>query len=449
MLSGRVTAVLGGGLLLAAGLAGAVAAMPSPQDLDPHTATVSALQDIQAAIGELQQVSADTGATGATPFRKTAHRAINDLVGQSDSRYDKEAGSSADSIGALGHLDRILHDSQTQPWVKPVSSAKVNVQAAVGGLQNALDEDELQRYMLDTSEALTNLEVAIGRASRNDAFGGLRGALANTVLGIPSHSRVTSGCREPTGLPAYGVKNGYVFYVAVPVSHGQVQLPDNFSSSKLAVNNKRLIAYTAVAHLRSQLCSQDKASVSEDHQTPLELAAAAGFVRVADRPQGQMETTSAHAIKIAKASNADKANASKSSGSGNSSGLPALYTTKQAKAGKRLFNNKCVACHGENLQGKSAPSVAGKDFLQVANRNGWTLQDLRNVVVYNMPFNNPGTLSKHQYADVLAYLLAANCYPAGNRPFPKDGSDALGKLNVEAPSNMHPTDKKTGVCSVQ
>jgi mono/diheme cytochrome c family protein len=188
--------------------------------------------------------------------------------------------------------------------------------------------------------------------------------------------------------------------------------------------------------------------MSDDHQTPIELAATDSFVRVAESSKGQAEATSAHAIRIAKASEVDNADASKSAGSGHDSGLPALYTSKQAKAGKRVFNNKCVACHGENLQGKSAPSVAGKDFLEVANRNGWTLQDLRNVVVYNMPFNNPGTLSKHQYADVLAYLLAANCYPAGNKPFPKDGSDALGKLHVEPPGSMHPTDKKTGVCSV-
>ena len=76
------------------------------------------------------------------------------------------------------------------------------------------------------------------------------------------------------------------------------------------------------------------------------------------------------------------------------------------------------------------------------------LDDLRSVVVYNMPFNDPGTLSKHQYADVLAYLLAANCYPAGNKPFPESGSDALSKLHVEPPGSMHPTDEKTGVCSV-
>lgn len=441
--SGRVTAVLGGGLLLAAGFAGAVAALPAPRDFDPHTATVAALDDIQAAVGELQKAS-DSNLTGAGPFRKSAHRAINDLVGEADPRFDKTAGSSADANGALVHLAHVLHDSQSQPWVTPVTSAKVNVQAAVGSLQNALDDDELQSFMLDASDALTHLDVAIGRASGSNAFGGLRGALANTVLGIPLHARVTSGCSELSAVPAYGVKNGYVIYVAVPVSGGKAELPGNFSSSQLTVSGKRLVAYTAAAHRRSKLCGSTNASTSVQDQSPLELTAAAGFVRVVDSPVRKAKMTSAHSTAVAKASEA--MNTKPSSHYGDA--LPALYTTQQAKAGKRVFENKCVTCHGENMQGKSAPSVAGKDFLEVANRNGWTLNDLRNVIVYNMPFNDPGTLTKHQYAEVMAYLLAANCYPAGDKPFPEYGNDALAKLRVESPDKMHPSEEKLGVCSV-
>lgn len=448
--SGRVTALIGGGLLLAAGLVDAVGALPAAGQLDPHHETVTALQDVKAAIVELRKVSDDSSLSGAEPYRKAAHRAINDLVGNADPRYDAKSGRSADPGGALVHLGHVLHDSSSQPWVQSVTGANVNVQAAVGGLQNALEDDELQDFLLDESEALAHLDVAIGRSSGSGAFGGLRGALANTELGIPPHARVISGCSEPSVVPAYGVKDGYVIYVAVPVSGGKAQLPENFSSNKLVVNNKRLVAYTAAAQLRGQLCSGVDASASPRYQKPIQLAAAAGFIRVANAPDGHSQSTSVDPIRIAKVSDTNKANASKSAGAsaGGDSGLPALYTTQQAKAGKRVFNNKCVACHGEHLQGKSAPSVAGKDFLEVANRNGWTLQDLRNVVVYNMPFSNPGSLSKHQYADVLAFLLASNCYPAGSKPFPESGSDALSKFNVESPDKIHPSNKKTGVCSV-
>ena len=447
--SGRMTALIGGGLLLAAGLVDAVGALPAPGKLDPHHETVAALQDVQAAIVELRKVSDNSNLNGAEPYRKAAQRAINDLVGHADPRYEANVGSMADPNGALVHLGNVLHDSSSQPWVQSVTGANVNVQAAVGGLQNALEDNELQDFLLDASDALTHLDVAIGRSSGSDAFGGLRGALANTELGIPPHARVISGCSEPSVVPAYGVKNGYVIYVAVPVSGGEARLPENFSSNRLVVNNQRLVAYTAAAQLRGQLCGRVNASASEQHQKPIKLAAAAGFVRVADAAGGQTSSTSAKSTFIAKASDANADNASKSAGASDDAGLPALYTTQQARAGKRVFNNKCVACHGEHLQGKSAPSVAGKDFLEVANRNGWTLDDLRSVVVYNMPFNDPGTLSKHQYADVLAYLLAANCYPAGNKPFPESGSDALSKLHVEPPGSMHPTDQKTGVCSVK
>lgn len=441
---GYLTAIIGGGLLLAAGLVGVSAAPNGEKSLTPHAATVAALKDVQAAIDELQKASNDTGATGSGPFRQSAHRAINDLVGQSDPRFDDSAGSSADAIGALGHFDRILHNSQSQPWVKPVTSAKVNVQAAVGRLQNALADDELQDFMLDASDALTNLDVAVGRASRSDAFGGLRGALANTTLGIPSHARVTSGCSKPSAVPAYGVKDGYVLYVAVPVHDGKAQLPENFSSSQLTVSGTRLVAYTAAAYRRSNLCGGTSASAAGDHD-PVELAATRNFIRVDDAQEGVSAPAPGQPIMIAKASDA-----SKSTTSGHhDDGLPALYTTKQAKAGKSIFQNKCVTCHGEHLQGKSAPAVGGENFLSVANRNGWTLDDLRSIVVYNMPFDNPGALTKHQYADVIAYLLAANCYPAGDKPFPEDGSDSLSKLQVESPDKIQPTNKKFGLCSVK
>ncbi|MGD2139431.1 MAG: cytochrome c [Burkholderiales bacterium] len=446
---GHVTAVLGGGLLLAAGLAGAMPALPASQSRDLNAHTIAALADVQTAIAELQK-STDPGlAGGAGLLKSNAQRVINDLVGTADPRYEKNADMGDDALGALGHIDHVLHDSESEPWVAPVTTASVNVQAAVGGLQNAINDDELQSFLIDASDALTHLDVAVGRTSDAGVLGGLRGALANTVLGIPPHSHVISGCDEPSAVPAFGVKDGYVVYVAVPVSGGNVSLPDYFSSNQLEVSGKRLVAYTAAAQIRNQLCARHQASASGiERHAPLNLAAAAGFVRIADPPvpvnSPQSKTRS---TKLVKASGADKPATSKST-SGHDHALPVLYTAKQAKAGKRIFENKCVTCHGAHLQGKSAPSVAGKDFLQVANRNGWTLGDLRNIVVYNMPFNDPGTLSKHQYADVIAYLLASNCYPSGDKPFPADGSDGLASLRVESPDKMHPTDAKLGVCRV-
>jgi hypothetical protein len=46
---------------------------------------------------------------------------------------------------------------------------------------------------------------------------------------------------------------------------------------------------------------------------------------------------------------------------------------------------------------------------------------LRTIVTKQMPLTAPGSLTPHQYASIMAYLLAANCVkPSGNgtTPFP-------------------------------
>jgi mono/diheme cytochrome c family protein len=40
----------------------------------------------------------------------------------------------------------------------------------------------------------------------------------------------------------------------------------------------------------------------------------------------------------------------------------ALFTLQQAAEGKALFSVRCASCHGDALQGGSAPALAGADF---------------------------------------------------------------------------------------
>lgn len=126
----------------------------------------------------------------------------------------------------------------------------------------------------------------------------------------------------------------------------------------------------------------------------------------------------------------------------------AIYTTAQAKQGEAIYTQSCASCHGTNLQGVAAPAIAGKDFLGTAQKNGWTIGILRTIVTENMPFNNPGSLTAGQYAEVLAYLLAANCYPAGTTPFPEHATANLAHLKITEPSHLAGTPDRFGVCSV-
>ena len=55
---------------------------------------------------------------------------------------------------------------------------------------------------------------------------------------------------------------------------------------------------------------------------------------------------------------------------------------------------------------------------------------MRTTVFENMPFSNPGSLTPEQYANVLAFLLASNCFSAGPQPFPKTAVPVLAKVKL-------------------
>ena len=93
----------------------------------------------------------------------------------------------------------------------------------------------------------------------------------------------------------------------------------------------------------------------------------------------------------------------------------AVYTEEQAKRGKDLFGATCAACHGESLDGlESAPPLTGVQFN--ANWDGTTLGDLGERIRISMPADKPGSMSRPQLADVIAYLLKVDNFPAGDKP---------------------------------
>ncbi|MBD5635800.1 MAG: cytochrome c, partial [Candidatus Eremiobacteraeota bacterium] len=127
---------------------------------------------------------------------------------------------------------------------------------------------------------------------------------------------------------------------------------------------------------------------------------------------------------------------------------PALYTVPQAHAGAAVYRQYCIQCHGADLQGTAGPAVAGTEFLNSAKGNRWSMSDLRTTVVENMPFSNPGSLTQKQYADVMAFLLASNCYPAGTTPFPTANRPAYAHLKIGPQAGAKPV-AKTGVCALK
>jgi cytochrome c len=125
------------------------------------------------------------------------------------------------------------------------------------------------------------------------------------------------------------------------------------------------------------------------------------------------------------------------------------YTAAQAHAGSAIYRRACLQCHGADLQGAAGPAVAGTEFLTNAQHNKWTLGDMRTTVFENMPFSNPGSLAPQQYADVMAFLLASNCYAAGTQPFPTAAAPTLAKVKLGPIHGARLSNPRLGTCSVR
>jgi mono/diheme cytochrome c family protein len=107
-----------------------------------------------------------------------------------------------------------------------------------------------------------------------------------------------------------------------------------------------------------------------------------------------------------------------------------LFTAAQATRGEALYLERCAACHGQALAGmEAAPALAGPGFS--ASWTGTPLGDLFERIRISMPQDKPGSLSRPQTADIVAYILSYNKAPAGQAELPPD-ADALKTVTIAA-----------------
>lgn len=91
-----------------------------------------------------------------------------------------------------------------------------------------------------------------------------------------------------------------------------------------------------------------------------------------------------------------------------------VYTASQAERGGALYQETCASCHGPQLGGiDAAPPLTGGRF--ASNWNGIKLGDMVERIRITMPQSSPGSLSRADVADVLAYILEVNGFPAGEK----------------------------------
>jgi quinoprotein glucose dehydrogenase len=100
------------------------------------------------------------------------------------------------------------------------------------------------------------------------------------------------------------------------------------------------------------------------------------------------------------------------------------YTEEQSKRGEAVYTKSCGFCHEDQSM---APPLQGDGFLK--SWSDKTAGALFDKIQMTMPLNEPGTMSDQQSADLVAYILKLNHFPAGQEPLAHDAA-ALNSISL-------------------
>ena len=100
-----------------------------------------------------------------------------------------------------------------------------------------------------------------------------------------------------------------------------------------------------------------------------------------------------------------------------------VFSSEQSARGELEYMRTCKRCHKRDLSGdfiEDAPPLIGEEFM--SNWKPWTLGDLFEFLTTDMPPKPKERLeiSTSNYADILAFMLDKNGFPAGNVELPPD-----------------------------
>lgn len=121
-----------------------------------------------------------------------------------------------------------------------------------------------------------------------------------------------------------------------------------------------------------------------------------------------------------------------------------VYTAAQATRGAVVFDAECAACHGPSgAGGGMAPQLVGAAFS--ANYDGLTVGDLFDRNRTTMPPGNEGSLTAQQLADITAFMLQFNGFPAGDKELSSQGMMLKGiKYVAQQPAKPNQGDRPPG-----
>jgi len=95
-----------------------------------------------------------------------------------------------------------------------------------------------------------------------------------------------------------------------------------------------------------------------------------------------------------------------------------------------IYEDSCSSCHASDLLGAGPmPALTGSGFRK--EWDGQSLGDLFERMSVSMPADKPGRLTPDQDADVLAFILKSNDFPAGKAEM-KGSTPELSRIKFVA-----------------
>ena len=144
---------------------------------------------------------------------------------------------------------------------------------------------------------------------------------------------------------------------------------------------------------------------------------------VAVRPYGPTATLALAALAVVQASVGLAAEPPQSpEGAEYRSTRDGVYSSHEAGRGRALYERVCSYCHDM--------SEFGPEYM--AGWEGQPIGALYDFIRATMPEDNPGDLSRQQYADVVAYMLRINGAPTGEQGLGNDIAQ-LDQVLIEGP----------------
>ena len=96
-----------------------------------------------------------------------------------------------------------------------------------------------------------------------------------------------------------------------------------------------------------------------------------------------------------------------------------VFSAEQASRGEGTYREWCASCHGASLEGADmSPPLTGGAF--TSNWNQLTVGDLFERIRTTMPLDRPGAVRGQQNADLIAFILKSNGWPAGAAELPRE-----------------------------